>query len=231
MYLCTQTNIMSTSMIDLFATRGKLVPKDVSPFQTFSGRGMKFHLQSYDWCGGIGSTGNGCACVSHLSMNAFLGLMTMETVICTPYAKDVPLFSFDSISAFGKKSLLMEVYDTQVAPIDLSTMDAVKDSYHDLKDRQPKPAWYDNLRLSPSTFKEGNKVRLSKLATEMTNAYLDLFATARDVERSAKVAKSRAYVEGLIRNGGPAINAVRKMLGDEPTETMFRRFFFGTEAE
>ena len=73
-----------------------------------------------------------------------------------------PLFSFDSISAFGKKSLLMEVYDTQVAPIDLSTMDAVKDSYHDLKDRQPKTAWYDNLRLSPSTFKEGNKVRLSR---------------------------------------------------------------------
>ena len=208
-------------MIDLFTSRGKLVPKDVSPWQTFSGRGMKFHLQSYDW--------DGCACVSHLSMKAFLGLMTMETVICTPYAKDVPLFSFDSISAFGKKSLLLEVYDTQVDPIDLATMDTVKDSYKYLTDKQPKSAWYDNLRLSPSLFKEGNKVNLSKLATEMTTAYLDLFVIACDVERSAKVAKSRAYVEGLISNGGPAINTIRKMLGDEATETLFRRFLFGTE--
>lgn len=208
-------------MIDLFASRGKLIPKDVSPWQTFSGMGMKFHLQSYDW--------NGCACVSHLSMRAFLGLMTMETVICTPYAKDVPLFSFDSINAFGKKSLLMEVYNTQVAPIDLAEMDAVKDAYKGLKDRQPKPAWYDNLRLSPSTFKEGDKVLLSRFATEMITAYLDLFATARDVEHSAKVAMSRAYVEGLISNGGPAINTIRKMLGDEATETLFRRFLFGTE--
>lgn len=212
---------MDDTIIDLFASRGKLVPKDVSPWQTFSGRGMKFHLQSYDW--------NGCACVSHLSMKAFLSLMTMETVICTPYAKDVPLFSFDSINAFGKKSLLLEVYDTQINPIDLTTMIAVKDSYNDLNDRHPKPAWYDNLRLSPSTFKEGNKVRLSKLATEMTTAYLDLFATASDVERSAKVAKSSAYVEGLICNGGPAINTIRKMLGDEATETLFRKFLFGVQ--
>lgn len=208
-------------MIGLFASNGRLVPKDVGPWQTFSGRGMKFHLQSYDW--------SACACVSHLSMKAFLGLMTMETVICTPYAKDVPLFSFDSISAFGKKSLLLEVYDTQVASTDLTAMDAVKEAYKDLRDRRPKPAWYDNLRLSPSTFKEGNKDRLLKLAMEMTAAYLDLFATAPDVDRSAKVAKSSAYVEGLISNGGPAINTVRKMLGDEATETMFRRFLFGTE--
>ena len=208
-------------MIDLFASRGKLFPKDVSPWQTFSGRGMKFNLQSYDW--------NGCACVSHLSMNAFWGLMTMETIICTPYAKDVPLFSFDSISAFGKKSLLMEVYDTQVEPISLTAMDAVKESYKDLTDKQPKPAWYDNLRLSPSTFKEGAKVRMSMLATEMTTAYLDLFATAREVECSAKVAKNSTYVEGLISNGGPAINTIRKMLGDEATDTLFRKFLFGVQ--
>ena len=135
----------------------------------------------------------------------------------------------DSISAFGKKSLLMELYDTLVAPVGLMTMDAVKDAYKNLKDKQPKPAWYDHLRLSPSTFKDGDKIRLSKLAGEMTGAYLDLFATARDVDRSAKMEKNRAYVEGLIRNGGPAINAVRKMLGDEPAETLFRKHLFATE--
>ena len=38
-----------------------------------------------------------------------------------------------------------------------------------------------------------------------------------------------AYVEGLISNGGPAINTVRQMLGNEAAETLFRRFLFGTE--
>lgn len=212
---------MNGSVVDLFAQRGKLVAKDVSPWQTFSGKGMKFQLQSYDW--------DGCACVSYLSMRAFLGLMKMETLICTPYTKDLPIYSYDKIIAFGKKSLLLEVYDTQVEPVDLSSMDAVKESYKDLKDRQPKPAWYDSLRLSPSTFKEGKEERLAQLATAMTTAYLDFFATAREVDCTVKTARNRTYVEGLINNGGPAINAVRGMIGDEAAETLFRRFLFGTE--
>ena len=212
---------MNNSIVDLFAQRGKLIAKDVSPWQTFSGKGMKFQLQSYDW--------EGCACVSYLSMRAFLGLMKMETLICTPYTKDLPIFSYDKIKAFGKKSLLLEVYDTQVESVDLSTMNRVKESYKDLKDKHPKPAWYDSLRLSPSTFKEGPEAQLTQLATSMTTAYLNLFPTAHEVDRDVKTAKNRLYVEGLISNGGPAINAVRGMLGDEAAETLFRRFLFGTE--
>jgi hypothetical protein len=212
---------MNGSVVDLFAQRGNLVAKEVSPWQTFSGKGMKFQLQSYDW--------DDCACVSYLTMRAFLGLMKMETLICTPYTKDLPIYSYDKIIAFGKKSLLLEVYDTQVEPVDLSSMDAVKESYKDLKDKQPKPAWYDSLRLSPSTFKEGKKEKLAQLATAMTTTYLDLFATAREVDRAVKTERNRTYVEGLISNGGPAINAVRGMIGDEAAETLFRRFLFGTE--
>lgn len=46
---------------------------------------------------------------------------------------------------------------------------------------------------------------------------------------AGKSARNRAYVEGLITNGGPAINTVRDMLGAGSAETMFRRFLFGTE--
>ena len=212
---------MNGSVVNLFAQKGNLVAKDVSPWQTFSGKGMKFQLQSYDW--------DGCACVSYLTMRAFLSLMKMETLICTPYTKDLPIYSYDKIIAFGKKSLLLEVYDTQVEPVDMSSMDAVKESFKDLKDKQPKPAWYDSLRLSPSTFKEGKEQKLAQLATAMTTAYLDLFATAREVDPAVKTERNRTYVEGLISNGGPAINAVRGMIGDEAAETLFRRFLFGTE--
>lgn len=208
-------------MLDLFSERGTLTAKDVTPWQTFSGKGMKFQLQSYDWAG--------CACVSYLTMRAFLGLMKMETIICTPYAKDLPLFSYDLINAIGKRTLLVEVYDTQVAPADLSPLQSVKESYRDLKEKSMKPNWYDTLRLSPSTCKVGPASRLSSLAEEMTTAYIDLFATAREVDCAVKTARNREYVEGLISNGGPAINTIRQMLGSEAAETLFRRFLFGIE--
>lgn len=98
---------MNGSVLDLFAKNGSLVAKDVSPWQTFSGKGMKFRLQSFDW--------DGCACLSHLTMRAFLGTMHMETVICTPYAKDLPIFSYDFINALGRRTLLVEVYDEGLA--------------------------------------------------------------------------------------------------------------------
>ncbi len=212
---------MNGSVLNLFSDRGTLTAKDVTPWQTFSGKGMKFHLQSFDWAG--------CACVSHLTMRAFLGLMKMETIICTPYAKDLPLFSYDGMKLPGKQIVFLELYDTQVAPADLSPLQSVKESYRDLKEKSMKPNWYDTLRLSPSTCKVGPASRLSSLATEMTTAYIDLFATAREVDSVAKTARNSAYVEGLISNGGPAINTIRQMLGSEAAETLFRRFLFGTE--
>ena len=206
--------------LELFARHGKLVPKVVTPFETFSGRGMTFHLESFDW--------NGCACVSHLTMRAFFGLMKMDTLICTPYAKDMPLFSYEYICALGKRTLLVEAYDTLVKPVDLSTMDAVKARYQDLSDKPTKPAWFDKLKLSPTVCKTGKEPRLSALATEMTTAYLELFATARDIDRSAKTAKNSAYVEGLI-NDGPTFRAVSKMLGVAQAKILFRCFLFGTQ--
>lgn len=206
--------------LELFARYGKLVPKDVTPFETFSGRGMTFHLESFDW--------NGCACVSHLTMRAFFGLMKMDTLICTPYAKDLPLFSYDYICVLGKLTLLVEAYDTLVKPMVLSTMDAVKARYQDLPDKPTKPAWFDKLKLSPTVCKTGKEPQLSALATEMTTAYLELFAAARDIDHSVKTAKNSAYVEGLI-NDGPTFRAVSKMLGVEQAKILFRRFLFGTE--
>lgn len=212
---------MDTSNLDLFSQKGALSTKDVTPWQSFSGKGMKFHLQSYDW--------NGCACLSYLTMRAFLGVMKMETLICTPYAKDLPLYSYDLISAFGKRILIEEVYDTQLNPVDLSAMQAVKDTYRDLKDKPLKPAWYDNLRLPPSTAKVGAASRLSALVSEMTSAYIDMFPTASNVDSAAKTARNRIYVEGLISNGGPAFDTISKMLGVEAAKTLFLRYIFGTE--
>ena len=208
------------NILALFEKKGELKKKDVTPFQTFAGRGMTFALESYDW--------NRCACVSHLTMRAFFGLMKMDTLICTPYAKDMPLFSYDYIWAFGKRTLMVETYDTLVGPVNLSSMIAVKNKYAALKDKPTKPAWYDSIKLPPTACKTGREAELSALATEMTEAYLAVFKTAKEVDHAAKVAKNSTYVEGLI-NDGPTFRVVSKMVGTEPAKTLFRRFLFGTE--
>lgn len=206
--------------LELFTNKGVLAQKNVTPFETFSGRGMTFHLESFDW--------NNCACVSHLTMRAFFGLMKMDTLICTPYAKDLPLLSYDYICAFGKRTLLVETYDTLVKPVDLSSMDAIKARYRDLKDKSTKPAWFDALKMSPTVCKVGREELLSDLATDMITAYLELFANARDIDRSAKNIENSKYVEGLI-NDGPTFRVVSKMVGIEPAKALFRKFLFGTE--
>ncbi|MBO7132652.1 MAG: hypothetical protein J6W06_00635 [Bacteroidales bacterium] len=211
---------MNSSLLELFSKNGELVPKDVTPWQSFSGKGMTFGLESYDW--------NGCACVSHLTMRAFLGMMKMDTLICTPYAKDMPLLSYDLISALWKRTLLVETYNTLVEPIDLSAMIEVKENYSNLKDKQMKPAWYDALKLPPTLSKVGDESRLSALATEMISSYLDIFASARDVDRTTKTAKNRTYVDGLI-NDGPTFKVVSKMIGADSAKILFHRFLFGTE--
>ena len=211
---------MRGSKVDIFAQAGVLVEKDVTPWQTFAGNGIRFWLQSYDW--------DNCACLSHLSMRAFFGLMKMDTLICTPYAKDMPILSYDYICALGRRTLLFEVYDTQVQTVDLSAMTAVKERYQDLKDKATKPAWYDALKLPPTLSKTGNSERLENLTTEMINTYIDLFATAPKVNRVAKNERNSAFAEGLIKDG-PAFRAVSKMIGVESAKTLFRRFLFGTE--
>jgi hypothetical protein len=62
----------------------------------------------------------------------------------------------------------------------------------------------------------------------MMTAYIHLFATARDVDLTAKSARNSAYVEGLI-NDGPTYRVVSKMIGADAAKTVFRRFLFGTE--
>ncbi len=210
---------MNGSKLDWFAAQGSLTPQDVTPWQTFSGRGMRFELEAYDW--------NGVAHVSHLSMRGLFGLMKMDTLICTPYAKDMPLFSYDFISAFGRKTLLLETYDTLVGSVDLSTMTAVKEQYGDLKDKTMRPAWFDRLKLPPTVCKAGNGARLEAMTEQMLSAYIGLFATAQDIDRAVKNERNSAYVEGLI-NDGPTYRAVSKMIGPEDAKTLFRQCLFGT---
>lgn len=209
--------------VDLLQVEGTLVQRSVSPWEHFSGKGMHFDVQSYDF--------EGCANVSLMQMKAMGGLMRMDSLILTPYGKDAPLFSFDAIHVLWRHVVYVELFDTQLAPIDLSEMEKVKAAYNDLPQAVLKPHWYDDLHLSPSCFKQANgkKIRMLQMAHEMLKAYLPVLKSAPVCDKAEKTAKNSVYVEGLISNGGPAVDTLRNILGDEPAKELVRNYIFRTK--
>ena len=86
----------------------ELIPGNIGADAHLSKRGMTFDTKSCE------IKGVGHLCV--MRMNAFMGLMKMETIVIAPTKVDMPLFNVDWVSAFGTETLIAELYDTQVEP-------------------------------------------------------------------------------------------------------------------
>lgn len=169
----------------------------------------------------------GLGSFSSISMHAMLGLMKMESFVFTAENLDLPLLSYDWIKAAGKESLILELYNTQLGEIALSGMDAVKAHYASLPDLPKEPRWYDGLLMSPSLRKSGGGT--GALQSEWLDAYLELIPSAVPCEPEAKIAKTREYVDGLLNNGGPAVDQFKKMLGNEKAASLFKKYVFCCE--
>ena len=158
--------------------------------------------------------------------------MKMDTLMITPTDVDLPLYSYDRIYAMGNDTLIVELYDTLVNPLDLSALDDVKSKYTHLAERDPGTHWYDDIKFKESISKKGKKAQTNDfdaLALEHFNAYLTLPAT----EVSDKVKKqelSARYVDGLLSQGGPSTDVFKKQLGIEKTKQLFEKVLFGTQA-
>ena len=220
-------------ILDIISSKGALTPINVGQYALFSGKGMRFHLEAFDF--------EGLCHVSVLKASGFLGLMKMDTLIFTPYGVDLPIFSYDGIKVAGKRTELMEFCDSLLGSADqaiagqnvanLSSQIAVRQKYDDLPDKPHDWGWETPFILAPSGMKTGRGQRPAEFAAEMIAAYLDLIPGAAPCDPDAKRRRSSDYVEGLISNGGPAIGVMRQIWGDEATEDLFRRFIFGTLRE
>ena len=180
---------------------------------------MHFVVDTYKVPGGA---------LSVISMKAFFGLMKMDSLIFTPLTRDMPLLSYDRILNAGKETLIAELYDTQLAPADLAAMDKVKESCSDLPDAPKEPRWYDPLLMSPSFRKTGKKLtaRLDELYRRWLEQYAAAYERAPECDPEKKRLRAKEYVDGLINNGGPAVDQFKKMLGEEKAEEFLREYVF-----
>ncbi len=184
---------------------------------------MKFHIKHFD----AGLLGN----VSYMYSN---GLMKMESLIINPMRIDMPLLSIDTILAMGNFSVYSEIYDTSVKGFDQKGCQKVKASLSAYPEVEAKPHWYDNIRLGCSIAKKARRADLEPMVKGLVgflHAYLvqaEREPEIRDPKLlEEKARRCNAYVEGLLKNGGPSTDAFLKKYGKERTAKLYYDVLFG----
>ncbi|MBR2644387.1 MAG: hypothetical protein IKD54_03765 [Clostridia bacterium] len=213
---------MTDKLLSMIKERFPLKEKNVGAFASLKANGMKFTVSAYE--------AEGLGHVSVMTAKGFFGLMKMDTLIVNPKTLDLPLYSYDRILAMGNDTLIVELYDTMVEPLDTEALKAVNEANKDLPERDPGTHWYDGIKLKESVSKKGKKLteRFDAYTKDYTCAYLGL--PAKPVtDAAAKREKANAYVEGLLKNGGPSTDVFKKALGEQKTAELFRKVLFGTE--
>ena len=203
---------------------------DAGEYAAFKASPLTVKLEWYE-AQGLGN-------VSLLRGRAMGGLMKMDTLVINATERDMPLFSYDYISAMGNHTMLVEYYDTLLerAAFDSSSLERIKESISALPDHDLGEHWYDYMKLSASFAKKTKKKELPQLESAFDTAlgaYLAV-ASAKPLlsgeQAAQKREKAAEYVEGLFKNGGPSTDAFVKAIGETKARDLFSRIVFGTEA-
>ncbi len=213
---------MTDRLLDIIKAKYSLVELETGEFSSLKANGMKFKIRSF--------SAKNLGHISIMRAKGFFGLMKMDTLMIVPKEKDLPLYSYDRIYAMGNDTLIVELYNTLTEPLDLSSLNKVKEKFGFLSERDPGKHWYDNIKLKESISKKGKKAQekdFDTLTMEHLEAYLN--ASEKNVEDiNKKQELSAFYVDGLLLQGGPSTDVFKKSLGVEKTTKLFKNVLFGT---
>ena len=206
------------------AQQYSLRKKELGADARLSKSGMVFETEVYE----IAELGHFCI----LRMNAFFGLMKMETAVLAVSGKDVPLLNLDWVRVLGRETQIVELYDTQLTPwpdASLSAFDALRRRDDDLSDPVASAHWYDAILYPCSYHKVGRKIsdRLRAAARDYTALFLLQLDEAPVCDSAAKQEKTRAFAERLFAEGGPAVDHVTKLFGAEIAKRLILRHMYG----
>ena len=197
-----------------------LIRQNIGSFSELKGRGMRFWTEVYE------AEGIGRLCL--MEMKAFAGLMRMTTGVFSPVGLDGPILSFDYIKVFGKETFLVEFYDTTLSHPSFARLEEVKRRYERIPSYDPGEHWYDRLLLPFSAYKRGKNITndLSQMLKEYCGVYFLLLESCDPCDPEAKKKCNQELADGLMQNGGPAVDTFRKMIGDEQTERFLKNCMF-----
>ena len=205
-----------------------LVPKDLGEDARRSKRGMTFETKGWE------IRGVGHLCV--LRMNAFLGLMKMETVVIAPFEADLPLYNADWVKVFGTETQIAELYDTQLEPWTEESQGkflAIKTGFDSLPDAPTGEHWYDSVLYACSIHKKGKGLTdsFNKLAKEYTDLFVAELAAAEKCPADLKKARVSEFAHKLVANDGPAVSMMAKLFGKETMQRIVLKHMYGGGVE
>lgn len=204
-----------------------LQQEDLGADAHLSAKGMSFETEGWK------IPGVGHLCI--MQMNAFFGLMRMETAVIAPTDVDAPLFNLDWVKAFGAETQIAELYDTQLLPWPDECHEAfefARAQYADLPDAPAgDPRWYDDVLYPCSFHKKGRGLteRMSSAAQDYLTIYAELLAAAPTCDSTEKAAKVRTFAEKLFEEGGPAVDQVTKLFGEQTAERLILQHMYGVQ--
>jgi hypothetical protein len=157
--------------------------------------------------------------------------MKMQTSVFSPTELDGPILSLDFVEAFGTCTLVLELYDTTLSHPDFQQLEKVKAEYSSLPDYDPGEHWFDSIRLPVSAHKKGRKLRaeMLQMVQEYAALYFELLQHCKSCDAAEKRAENAKFADGLLQNGGPAVNQFRKMVCEEKTAAFIRTCMFCCE--
>ncbi len=179
---------------------------------------------------------DGLGWIACLEGSAMFGLMKMVTIVIHSDERDIPLMSYDYISAMGNHTLLVEYYDTTKDrnQLDLSEMEKIKASLTNMKEYDLGEHWYDSMKLSCSIAKRDKKNKLPQMNQAVlasVKAYCQLaekMPLLKDGDITEKQKRTAKYVDGLFEHGGPSTDAFVKAIGKEAAYDFFTKIIFKT---
>ena len=215
---------MDLKVLDIISKNYKLTERKVGEEGCFKVAGMTFKTRLFE--------ANGLGSVSIMKAKGFCGLMQMITVVVNPFYVDAPLFSYDNIAAFGNNTTYIEIFDTTLSgKFDMTRLEEIRCQYSEIPDKDVGSHWYDDMRMGTPICKIVKKNRLTavnKLACEYFRAYINNTLNCIACDEKAKRNKASMYSDGLLANGGPATDPVKKAIGEEKTAYFFKNILFAT---
>lgn len=215
---------MSSLIKDLTADEAKknftLIETGAGEFSEIRKNGMRFLIRTYE--------AEGFGKLFVMDMKAMFGLMRMETVTFTPVKTDGPILSMDVVKAFGRATLVLELYDTTLSHPAFDPLAAVKQKYALLPSYDPGDHPYYRFRMPQSDYKRGRGITKEVLA--MADGYLKAYfgelKKCAPVDSEVKSAKNREFSGCLFECGGPAVNQFKKMIGEEKTKKFLLEYMY-----
>ena len=218
-----KSDSVNSCVLKTVKARYALTERDIYEYANLKGKGMRFSTRVFD------AAQAGSLCL--MDMKAFLGAMKMQTAVFSPTELDGPILSMDYIEAFGNCTLVLELYDTTFSHPDFRPLEEIKAKYNALPDYDPGEHLFDSIQLPVSAHKKGKKLRdeMQQMIQEYTTQYFELLQLCPPCAAGEKKAENAKFANGLLENGGPAVNQFRKMLGDEKTAAFIRTCMFCCE--